>query len=40
MERDIPIDPRLLEEDDELTGALMGTNDMDDDDDVEDNQED
>jgi hypothetical protein len=40
MERDISIDPRLLEEEDELTGALMGTNDMDDDDDVEDNQED
>jgi hypothetical protein len=39
MERDIPIDPRLLE-DDELSGALMGTDDMDYDDDVEDDQED
>jgi Protein of unknown function (DUF3134) len=40
MERDIPIDPRLLEEDDELSGALMGTDDMDYDDDLDDDQED
>jgi hypothetical protein len=40
MERDIPIDPRLLEEEDELSGALMGTDDIDYDDDVEDDQED
>ena len=44
MERDIPIDQRLLE-DDELSGVLMGADDigaddMDYDDDIEDNQED
>ena len=40
MERDIPIDPRLLEEDDELSGALMGADDTDYDDDLDDDQED
>jgi Protein of unknown function (DUF3134) len=40
MERDIPVDPRLLEEDDELSGALMGTDDIDYDDDIDDDSED
>jgi hypothetical protein len=40
MERDIPIDPRLLEEEDELSGALMGADDTDYDDDLDDDQED
>jgi hypothetical protein len=40
MERDIPVDPRLLEEEDELSGALLGTDDIDYDDDAEEDQED
>jgi hypothetical protein len=40
MERDIPIDPRLLEEEDELSGALMGADDIDYDDDLDDDRED
>jgi hypothetical protein len=41
LARDIPADPKLLlEDDDELSRALMGTDDMDYDDDVENDQED
>jgi hypothetical protein len=40
MERDIPIDPSLLEQEDELSGALLGTDDIDYDDDTDDEPED
>jgi hypothetical protein len=33
MERDVAIDPKLLEDEDELTVALIGTDDYGDDDD-------
>jgi Protein of unknown function (DUF3134) len=40
MERDIVIDPKLLEEDDELSAALIGTDDYgDDDDDFSDDED-
>jgi hypothetical protein len=41
MDRDIPVDPNLLEEDmDEISGALLGADDMDYDDDGDDDLED
>jgi Protein of unknown function (DUF3134) len=40
MDRDIPVDPALLEEMDELSGALMGNDDNDYDDDVEEDGDD
>ncbi len=40
MDRDIPVDPALLEEMDELSGALMGADDNDYEDDAEDDSED
>jgi hypothetical protein len=41
MERDIVVDPHLLEDDmDELSGALMGADDADYDDDSDDSLED
>lgn len=40
MERDIPIDPKLLDQEDELIAALVGTEDMDyDDDDFSDDED-
>lgn len=40
MDRDIPVDPALLEEMDELSGALMGSDDNDYDDEAEDDGDD
>jgi Protein of unknown function (DUF3134) len=41
MERDIPIDPRLLEDDmDELSGVLAGSDDYEIDDDSDDSDDD
>jgi Protein of unknown function (DUF3134) len=40
MDRDIPVDPALLEEMDELSGSLLGADDNDYDDDVEEDGDD
>jgi hypothetical protein len=40
MNRDIPVDPALLEEMDELSGALMGSEDNDYEDDAEEDGDD
>jgi Protein of unknown function (DUF3134) len=40
MDRDIPVDPALLEEMDELSGSLIGSDDNDYEDDVEDDDQD
>jgi hypothetical protein len=39
MERDVAIDPKLLEEDDELSAALIGSDDYGDDDDFSDDED-
>ncbi len=40
MDRDIPVDPALLEEMDELSGSLIGSDDNDYEDDAEDDDQD
>jgi hypothetical protein len=39
MERDVVVDPKLLEEEDELSAALIGTDDYGDDDDEDDSND-
>jgi Protein of unknown function (DUF3134) len=39
MDRDIPVDPALLEEMDELSGSLIGNDDNDYEDDAEEDDE-